>query len=360
MLIWTTSIAWIAFASVLEREYRDMNVTENSIISCISRVLQERLPPGWGIERSDSPGPTARLRITSSEGRSRELPVTALSRPDSRTVLQLPHDRPSLIAAPYLSRSVRETVVATGSSYADQTGNIRLILDEPGLFVVTVGADANPWPEVRRITLRGNKASRLVCALAMTRLPAGVRELAGQADTDPGYVSRLLGALDRDAIVDRGPRGGAAAVDWRKLLVRWSEESPLEIRCHATTWLAARGLKSLQDGLRVAGFPYLITGSAAVADIAPVAPTRLASVYVEEPAEVARMLGLRPAEAGANVLLLQPEDITIFDRADVRDGLRFAELPLVVADLLTGPGRSPAEAEALMTWMAAHEGKWRG
>jgi hypothetical protein len=31
-----------------------------------------------------------------------------------------------------------------------------------------------------------------------------------------------------------------------------------------------------------------------------------------------------------------------------------------VADLLSGAGRSPAEAEALMDWMAAHEGVWRG
>lgn len=37
-----------------------------------------------------------------------------------------------------------------------------------------------------------------------------------------------------------------------------------------------------------------------------------------------------------------------------------ARLPVVVADLLSGPGRPPAEAEALMDWMAAHEEVWRG
>jgi hypothetical protein len=187
-----------------------------------------------------------------------------------------------------------------------------------------------------------------------------VRELAAAADTDPGYVSRLLGMLDREAIVDRTARGRVERVDWRKLLLRWSEEAPLESRTTASTWLAARGLKSLWDALRGADFPYLVTGSAAAGVIAPVAPTRLASVYVEDPEGAARSLGLRAANSGANVVLLQAEDGSLFDRAEDRAGLRTAKLPVVVADLLSGPGRSPAEAEALMDWMAVHEEVWRG
>ena len=105
---------------------------------------------------------------------------------------------------------------------------------------------------------------------------------------------------------------------------------------------------------------YLVTGSAVAAGIAPVAPTSLASVYVEDPEGAAKVLGLRAADAGANVVLLQPEDDSLFGRADDRDGLRTATLPVVVADLLSGPGRSPAEAESLMDWMAAHEEVWRG
>ena len=50
------------------------------------------------------------LRITSKEGQSRELPVSALSRPDPRAARQIPKDRPLLVAAPYLSRAVREAI----------------------------------------------------------------------------------------------------------------------------------------------------------------------------------------------------------------------------------------------------------
>jgi hypothetical protein len=242
-----------------------------------------------------------------------------------------------LVAAPYLSRSVRQVLEAQRASYVDQTGNVRIVVDEPGLYIVTSGADANPWPEARRLSLRGAKAGRVVCALARLPPPLGVRELAATAGTDPGYVSRLLGMLDGEALVDRTSRGRVERIDWRKLLVRWSEEAPLESRTVASTWLAPRGLNNLWDSLRAADFRYAVTGSAA-----------------------ATALGLRAAEAGANVVLLQPEDDTVFEGVDERDGLRWASLPVVVADLLSGPGRSSAEAEALMDWMAAHEEAWRG
>jgi hypothetical protein len=338
----------------------NMPKSDNNLIARASRVLQERLPPGWAIERVAAPGRAARLRISAKDGRSRDLPVSVLARPEPRTARQIPKERPLLVTAPYLSQGVREAIEGEGASYVDQTGNVRVVLDEPGLFIVTSGAESNPWPEERRFTLRGTKAGRLVCALARAKPPLGVRELAAAADTDPGYVSRLLAMLDREAIVDRTTRGRVERIDWRKLLLRWSEEAPLESRATAGTWLAARGLKSLWDSLRGADIPYLVTGSAVAAGIAPVAPTRLASVYVEDPESAAKVLGLRAADSGANVVLLQPEDGSLFDRADDRNGLRTARLPVVVADLLTGPGRSPAEAESLMDWMTAHEQVWRG
>lgn len=70
-------------------------------------------------------------------------------------------------------------------------------------------------------------------------------------------------------------------------------------------------------------------------------------------------LDLRPADAGANVLLLAPFDPVVFERTWERGGVTFAAVSQVAADLLTGPGRGPAEAEALMKWMGEHEHDWR-
>jgi hypothetical protein len=40
-------------------------------------------------------------------------------------------------------------------------------------------------------------------------------------------------------------------------------------------------------------------------------------------------------------------------------GLRVAAVCQVVADLWSGPGRGPQEAQALLQWMAEHEAQWR-
>ncbi len=336
-------------------------VSDNKLLDGAKRQIESRLPPGWAIESFMGRGPVdAELRFTSSEGRSRSVPVVLKRRIDPRTASQVPSEPSLIVVAPYLSRSVREVLQERGASYVDQTGNTRVVLDEPGLFILTTGADSNPWPDKRKLSLRGIKAGRVVRALAVKRPPVGVRELAELADTDPGYVSRLLKMLDSEAIIDRTSRGQVEQVDWRRLLVQWSEDAPLEARAEATTWLAPRGLKSVLDRLGSVEFPYLLTGSAAASCVAPIAPTRLLSVYVDDPSRAAESLGLRRAEAGANVVLLQPEDDAIYASGTEVEGLRQASMPMIAADLLTGPGRSPAEAEALMDWMETHEEAWRG
>ena len=342
-------------------EAYNMRVSDNNILEGAARQLESHLPPGWAVESLMGRGAVdAELCFTSSEGRSGSVPVAIRRRIDPRRAGELPAEPGLVVVAPYLSRSVRQVLEERGASYADQTVNTRVVLDEPGLFILTAGADANPWPDKRQLSLRGIKAGRIVQTLAARRLPVGVRELAELAGTDPGYVSRLLGMLDSEAIVERTSRGQVEQVDWRRLLGQWSEDNPLVSRSEATTWLAPRGLKSVLERLASADFPYLLTGSAAASRVALVAPTRLLSVYVDDPRRAAEALGLRLTDAGANVILLQPEDDAIYAGGTEVEGLRQASLPMIVADLLTGPGRSPAEAEALMNWMDDHEEVWRG
>lgn len=325
----------------------------------IRKILQNRLPAGWQVSLSGSDLDTT-LEITSPDGLTGDLPVASYPRVEPRTVQAMPTSEPFLVVADYLSRGVRDLLTERQLCYADRTGNVRLVLSKPGLYVLTPGADRNPWPETRRPTLRGAKAARIVNALCTTPLPVGVRDLAAMAGTDPGYVSRLLAMLDRQALVERVGRGRISQVHWRRLLERWASDAPLESRAEESTWLAARGLSALMEGLRHTDIPHLLTGSAAGYRLSPVAPPRLASVYVDEPEALAEELGLHRTDAGANVILLRPEDPDLYQLADVDQGSRYAPLPLVVADLLSGPGRSPAEAAALMDWMAAHEEVWRG
>jgi len=69
--------------------------------------------------------------------------------------------------------------------------------------------------------------------------------------------------------------------------------------------------------------------------------------------------GLRPADAGANVMLLRPFDPVVFARTWAEEGVSFAALSQVAADLLSSPGRGPAEGEELIAWMGKHPDAWR-
>jgi hypothetical protein len=158
-----------------------------------------------------------------------------------------------------------------------------------------------------------------------------LRELAKRAGVDPGYASRLVDFLDREALVTRTTRGPITSVDWQGLLRRWSAST---IR-------------------------YAVTGSWAAAQFAPVAPPRLLLVYVDRLTPAEKELDVRPAEAGANVALLTPFDDVVFERTSEKAGVTIAAVSQIAADLLTSPGRGPNEAEALMKWMSDNEDVWR-
>ena len=104
---------------------------------------------------------------------------------------------------------------------------------------------------------------------------------------------------------------------------------------------------------------YAITGGLAAAAFAPVAPARLATIWMKDAIEAASRLGLRAAEAGANVLLIEPADEGVFQGASQRSDVWYAAPSQVAADLMTSPGRGPAEGEELIGWMQAHEEAWR-
>jgi hypothetical protein len=85
----------------------------------------------------------------------------------------------------------------------------------------------------------------------------------------------------------------------------------------------------------------------------------LATVWVHDAVEAAARLGLRSAEAGANTLLIEPGDEGVFEGAVQRSNAYYAAPSQAAVDLLTSPGRGPAEGEELIRWMLANEEVWR-
>ena len=344
-----------------------------SLMNEAIKILQTRLPEGWLIRRFAGTDKTlVEIELVFPGGGSVFFQTKVCAAMDPRGVIQLKaglmlkktsvvESGPVLVLSRYLAPPTRQKLVAAGFNFVDLTGNVRIVFANPPLFIELSGADRSPFRQDRKArTLKGPKVGRIVRALVDFRESPGVRELAARAGVDAGYLSRALALLEQEALIDRGHRGCVARLDWSGLLRRWAVDSPMESRCELATFIEPRGLKSVVTKLASSDLRYTVTGSLAAVRTAPVAPARLAMIYVDDIDDASELLGLRPAENGANVVLARPVDEVVFQRCSVADGVTYAAIAQITADLLSSPGRGPAEGEELLNWMAENEETWRG
>lgn len=346
---------------------------ETTLRNAAAAWLRERLPSSWQVD-DDAPSVGGQqvdglLTLRAPNGtfttvavetkqtltpRGAEAMLTGLA----RSLRALSSHVPLLVVAPWLSQRTREALTANDINYLDLTGNALLRLDNPVVYLQTEGAARNPAPGPRpAASLRGDKAARLVRLLADVRPPYGVGELARVANLTPGYVSRLLDALDREAIIDRGARGVVEQVDVAALLRAWAADYDAFKPELTTSWLAPGGAAAAAAAL--AGTGIVVTGSFAAVRWAPAAAPTLLVAYASDLQQTADSLGLLPADEGANVILLRPFDEVALARTVVDDDVTYAAPSQVAADCLRGPGRMPAEGEALLAWMTDDEDRWR-
>ena len=266
------------------------------------------------------------------------------------------------IVARYLSPSTREAISEQGGSYLDATGNARIQTERPPLFIAISGADRDPWrgPGRPRGGLRGVPAARVVRTLVDYRPPMTTPALADRSGTSVGATYRVVKFLEEEALLQREPRGPITTVLWRGILERWSKDYGFDRADLLRRFVAPRGIRRAIDDLREnPELTYVVTGSVAAQFDEPYADPKWLTAYVSNVDEVAKALGLRETDRGSNVALAINKDDFAFERSRTIDGLQVAAASQVAVDLMTGPGRSPAEAEALLDWMERNQDAWR-
>ena len=349
--------------------------TATQVARHVERALAERIPPGWSLyAQAEAPSGRYQMdllaKIASPAGATAVLAIEIKRTLEPRGVLQaieqlsaitvgaMPRAVP-VVASSYLSPRVRTLLRDRGVGYIDTTGNVRIEASTPGLFISADGVDRDPWPRDHKLqSLRGRGAARAVRAIVDTIPPYGVRELAQSTSVSAPTLSRVLDLLEREAIVTR-VRGAVSVVDWQGAIRRWTEDYDQTESNTSTVALEPRGLTALEKKLRTTKLRYVTTGAFAAQRFDPIAPARQAAIYVTDAIEFIDHLDLRETEAGANVVILEPFDPVVFDRAVDRDGLRCVAPSQLAADLLTGPGREPSQGEHLLKWMEKNKHVWR-
>jgi hypothetical protein len=345
--------------------------------------LRRMLPASWTVERS------SRVEVTADPGETRSLADGAIDLRDPRgtyvtlaveakrsfdpraveqlsgglssVIRSLASNIPILAVSPWMSARSRELLAEDGINFIDLTGNALIKLENLALYISAVGATRNPQPAPRgQARVRGPKAARLIRLLIDVRPPYGVSEIAAVTGLTQGYVSRLLDALDQDALVERTRRGRVQDVDMPALLRRWAESYDVLKSNDASTFLAPGGANDALSRLAELSEPAVaVTGSFAAVRLAPVAAPALLVAYCNEAEPLIKTLGLLPADEGANVVLLRAFDPVVWERGTEDAGLRYVAPSQAAVDCLTGTGRMPAEGEALIAWMAKNQSHWR-
>jgi hypothetical protein len=324
--------------------------------------LDSLAPSGWQVEiarRSDDGGV---VRVVSPDDISGELRVIVRRDLTPRDVVALPGPADAtIIAAEWLSPRSRELLADIGFGYVDLTGNVSAVVSRPGIVFRTEGAQRDPSPKpVPRLNIRGPRAWALLRTLAEVQPPYGVSDLATAIDGDPGYVSRLLAGLAEELLISRVPRGPVEHVEWEAMLRQLASSYSLLDANETTNWVASSGAEQfIADLSDTKAKAWMLTGSFAASRLVSVTAPEVAVVYADDPERIATLTRLRQVRNGGNVVIARPYDQIVFERTWTRDSVVYASVAQIAVDCLTGPGRMPAEGEALLEWMQHNAPRWQ-
>ncbi len=356
---------------------RNKEVRETEVLAALRAALSSALPASWSLTTAPAAlaQPDGVWTLQAPDGTTTNVRVEAKRVVEPRDVpnvlrrldgCRVGGNTVTLVAAPFLSPRTRELLAAAGAGWFDMTGNLRVQLDRPAVFIDRNGASRNPYTNTadRRLkSLKGPGAARVVRALLDAPLPFGVRELADRAEVAAATSSRVLELLVREDLIERDAAGGVVAVRKLSLARRWTADYGLTSTNQAVPMLAARGIDQVLTTLKKYDGRYAITAEAATRPYLPrgqaaVGPLALLTIYVPDATAAAGSLQLRAVDRGANVVLVEPFDAVVYRGAKVKDRLTFAAPSQVVVDLLTGPGRAPEEGASLIEVLASNDEGW--
>ncbi len=268
-------------------------------------------------------------------------------------------DAVGVLAVPYMGPKAREFARTVGLSWLDLSGNADI--RGPGVRILVEGKPNRFASPGRPSSAFSDKASRISRVLLVEPerwwRQAEVVEATGLSS---GFVSKVIGRLDDDGLLDRLTEDRSFRPRSPDLLLdAWAQVYDFRkhdiIRFHAlgrtgaeVTEAVARQLAGRSD------LQWGATGLAAAWRWTRYADFRLATFFVSAPLLDPEALGLRRVEQGENVWIAVPRDEGVLYGAEEVSGVRCAHPVQVYLDLLGHPER----AEEAASYLRTHKLAW--
>jgi hypothetical protein len=255
-----------------------------------------------------------------------------------------------VFVAPYVSPAGAAICRAANVGYVDLAGNGRLCFDN--VCILREGRP-NPLPQRReQRSLFSPRATRVLRAcLLEPRRPWRLTDLAVQAGVSLGHAVNVTRCLaDREWL--RRTSDGLRLTNAEALLEAWADQHSLR-RSSITAYHSAGDTgateAALVEACAASGVRYALTGLAAAARRATGVSCQHVSAYIDgDPDPVVQALALERVRSGANVLLLRPYDVGVFQGSTTIGGAVVVSVVQAYLDLIGHPGCSAEAAQILL------------
>lgn len=256
-----------------------------------------------------------------------------------------------VVAAPFITQDGAAVCKEENVGYFDLAGNCRLAF---GTYYIERTGNPNPARK-NQVTatpgLYAPKSERVLRVLFADKERAWkVVSLGENARVSLGTVSMVRTVLlEREWAKDTAD--GIQLTHPDKLLADWAavwgrrRERP---KTYFTLTPLADTERQMADFARQHNRPFALTGTAGAWRLAPMVRYNRTQAYWQgDPAELAQGLGLRTAEAGANVQIMAPRDEGVFFNQEEFDGIPVVAPLQLYLDLQREPARGEEAADHL-------------
>jgi hypothetical protein len=256
-----------------------------------------------------------------------------------------------MLASDYLSPAMQQKLRRAAVPFVDLAGNAWIV--RGGVHIDRRGF---PNPDAQTRLPKGpfsDKASLVIRALFASSQSRGVRDLAGELDLTPSYVSKVLRELERRGYLARRVDGVSVRRP-TELLDDWLHFCRGRQPYARKTYFApATSVTLLMEAARKADFAlwpdYALTMQSGASLVSRYAEFDTLEVYVRDSSQadgIASQLGARSADRGANLVVMAPYyRVSAFFGQRTLKGLAVVSDLQLYLDLYDFPQRGREQAE---------------